>query len=190
MPARVVLILAALALSARPAAAQSAADFAGATPDAVLAQTWSEALYGAEAVARALDDVAADTTGALPETLGEANRGRALAAVASASTSAMLSLSFQFSMALADPAERQSLYAAIGDDTLGLTMLLLGIAETVHPPPDDPTILRTAPVQNEDGSSVDYAQPDAKDWAERAEQIRDAVGRLRGATAALGITAP
>ncbi len=155
----------------------------------MLGQAWSETLYGAEAVAGALDDVAADTAGAAPETAGEANRARALAAVASAAASASVSLSLQFSIALADPPERAGVYAALAEDALGLNMLLLMVAETVNPPPDDPTLM-TAPVQNPDGSLAEDMQPEAEDWSARAAQIREAVGRLRGATAALGITAP
>ena len=183
------LLLAMLALGSRTAAAQTADDFSDATPDAVLAQAWSDALYGAEAVAGALDDVAADTAGAAPEALGEANRGRALATVAAAASSASISLSLQFSIALADPSERASVYAALAEDALGLNNLLLLVAETVDPPPAD-SALMTARAQHPDGSPAGDIQPEVEDWAARAAQIREAVGRLRGATAALGITAP
>lgn len=182
-------LLALLALAARPAAAQTADDSSDVTPDAVLAQAWTETLYGAEAVAFALDDVAADTVGAAPEAAGEAGRGRATAAVAAASTAGMLGVTLQFSIALADPAERPSVSAALAEDGLGLHLLLTAVAETVDPPPDDPTVL-TAPVQNADGSPAEDLQPEAEDWAVRAAQIRAAVGRLRGATAALGLAAP
>lgn len=179
-----------LALAAAPAAnAQTAEDLGAGTPAEVLAQTWTEALGGAEAVARALDDVADDTTGAAPETLGEVNRARGLAAVASASTAAMLIDALLFSVALADPAEQPTVIAALADDALGMQMLLLLVAETVNPPPDDPTLM-TAPMQNPDGSLAEDMEPEAEDWAVRADQIREAVGRLRGATAALGLTAP
>ncbi len=181
-------LLVLLAALAGPSAAQSGEDYADVTPDAVLAQAWSEALYGAEAAAFALDDVAADTTGASPETLGEANRGRALAAVASAASAASISLMLQFSIALAGADERPSVVAALAEDALGLHALLTLVAETAHPPPDDPTLM-TAQAQNPDGSSAENVAEE-EDWAARAAQIRGAVGRLRGATAALGITAP
>lgn len=173
--------------TATPARAQI--DDPDVTPSVALAQAWSESLYGAEAVARALDDVAADTVGASAEAVGEAGRARALAAVASAASATSLALSLQFTIALADPAERPTISAAIGEESLGLHMLLLMIAETVHPPPDDPT-LTTAPARTEDGAADEDMQPEAEDWGGRAAQIREIVGHLRGATAALGLIAP
>lgn len=171
---------------AAPAMAQTD-DYSDITPDAMLAQAWSEALYGAEGVARALDDVAADTAGASAETVGEAGRARALAAVASAASATSVALSMQFSIALADPAERPSILAAIEEDALGLHLLLVVVAENVHPPRPDPTLMS---VQNEDGSPAVDPEFTPETWAERAAVIREVVGRLRGATAALGITAP
>ena len=174
-------LLFALLLS-RTAAAQTAADFADVTPEAILAATWAEALGGADAVAFALDDMAADTTGAPPETVGEAGRARALATVASAGTAATLSVAMQFSLALADPAERPTVYLAVGEDTVALHGLLMLVAETADPPPDDPTLLSAAP----SGS----AGPPAVSWSERAAQVRALAGRLAGSTAALGLTQP
>lgn len=189
MPVRRLLFFLALALACRPAAAQTGEDYSGVTPDGVLGQAWTEALYGAEAVAFALDDVADDTTGAAPETAGAAGRARATAAVASAATAATVVLSMQFSIALAGPADRPSVAAALEEDVVSLHTLLVLVAETVDPPPTDPTLM-TAQVQNADGTPAADVAAEPEDWAVRAAQIRTVVGRLRGATAALGITAP
>ncbi len=174
---RLFLLLA--LLLGRTAAAQPAADFADVTPDAVLSATWAEAFGGAEAVAWALDDIAADTTGAPPETAGDARRARALAAVASAGTAATLSAAMQFSLALAEPAERATVYAALGEDTMALHGLLTLLAETVDPPPDDATLFSAAPTGT-------LGAPDVS-WSERAAQVRTLTGRLIGSVAALGI---
>ena len=187
MSVRRFLLVAGLVLAARAPAAQPGDAYPDVTADAVLAQTWAEALGGAEAVAWALDDVADDTTGAPAAAHGEANRARATAAVASAATAATLVPALQFSIALAGPSERASVVAALSEDALGLHTLMLLVAETVHPPPADPTLL-TARVQTADGTPAEDAEPE--DWAGRAAQIRAVAGRLRGATAALGITAP
>lgn len=189
MTPRRVLLFACLTLACRPSAAQSREDLTDVTADAVLGQAWTEALFGAEAVAAALDDVASDTTGAPPEAVGEAGRARATAAVASAATAATLGLSYQFSLALADAGDRPSVNAALGEDVIGLHTLLTLVAETVDPPPADST-LTTAQVQNADGSPAEDGAPEPEDWAMRAGQIRTAVGRLRGAVAALGLVAP
>ncbi len=189
MHLRRLLLFTGLVLVCRPAAAQTAEDYADVTADGVLGQAWSEALYGAEAVAFALDDVAGDTTGAAPETVGEAGRARATAAVASAASAATLGLTLQFSIALADAGERPTVAAALAEDAVALHMLLALVAETVDPPPADPTVM-AAQVQNADGSPAEDVAAEPEDWAARAAQLRTLAGRLRGAVAALGILSP
>ena len=179
---RLVLLLALLA--AAPVQAQP--DFSDVTPDGVLAATWNEALGGAEAVAWALDDVAADTLGAPAEAVGDANRARATAAVAAAATAATLVPAMQFSIALAGPSEQAAVQAALAEDVLGLHTLLMLVAETVDPPPPDPT-LRTARARSPDGTPAAPGDAAPEDWAARAAQIRTLAARLGGAVAALGL---
>ena len=166
-------------LLAAPVRAQTPEDFGDATPEAVLAMTWTEALGGAEAVAWALDDVAADTAGAPAEAVGDAGRARAPAAVASAASAATLGAALQFSIALADEAERATVHAALGADAVALHTLLMVVAETVDPPPDDPTLVSAAPEGVPDEAAVS--------WGAYAGQIRAVAGRLGGAVAALGL---
>ena len=188
MTVRRILFCACLALACRPGAAQTAADVGAGTPDEVLAQTWAEALGGAEAVAWALGDVASDTTGAPAEALGEAGRARATAAVASAATAATLVPALQFSIALAGPAERASVVAALAEDALAQHTLMLLVAETVRPPPADPALSTAVPL-TPDGSAQGVGSA-PENWRARAVQIRAVAGRLAGAVAALGLGAP
>lgn len=175
-------------LAAGPAAAQTG--LVGVTPDEVLAQTWAEALGGADAVAFALGDVADDTTGAPAGTVGEAGRARALAAVAAGATSATLSAALQFSIALADPAEQATVEAALAEDVVGLHTLLLLVAETVDPPPPDPTLQAADPMDADGGPPPMDAGAGLDSWTAIAAQLRALAGRLDGAVTALGLSAP
>ena len=171
-------------LCAAPATAQgsapSAAELAEITPDAVLASVWAEALGGATATSWALDGAAfEDSTGAAlpePERLTSVRRELMTVVTAAAATSADLATVLQFSLALADPADRAEVYAALGEDTLALQALLVQTAE-------------------ETGDAVrapSWAEFDVSGsrttWSPRSEQIRALVGRLEGATSALGLT--
>ena len=173
------LLLLALLVATAPASAQGApAD--DVTPDAVLGATWAEVLGGATAASWALDEAAAtDAAGAAnTEALDDVRAGLLTAALGSAASAGGLTAALQFSLALADPAERAQVAAALSDDTAALGGLLVLVAE-------EATAAAVAPT---------YADLDASGspamWAERAEQIRALVGRLEGATAALGIAAP
>lgn len=174
-------VLALVALSAMPAVAQtdapSAAELADFTPEAILAQTWTEALGGATATSWALDAaVYEDSTGAaLPEAERLANVRRELmtAVEAGAATSGGLAAALQFSVALADPADRAEVYAALSDDTVVLHQLLVQIAEEAGG-----FILADPDVDVEAARAT---------WRPQAALVRTLVGRLEGATAALGL---
>ncbi|HEX8298917.1 MAG TPA: hypothetical protein VF594_07110 [Rubricoccaceae bacterium] len=165
---RLLLLLALLATV--PARAQEASAQDDVTPESVLASTWAEALGGAEAVAWALEDAAADSTLAGPEEDGDADRALRTAALGAAGTSATLAAAVQFSLALADAPERASVDAALTDDAVALHGLLVWVAETA--------------------SGEDAGEPGAPPaWAERAAQVRALAARLGGAVGALGLSA-
>lgn len=173
-----LLLLLVLVATAAPASAQGApAD--DATPDAVLGATWAEVLGGATAASWALDEAAAtDASATDAQTLDDVRAGLLTAALGSAASAGGLTAALQFSLALAGPAERAQVAAALSDDTFALGGLLVLVAE-------EATAAAVAPT---------YAELDASGapatWTERAGQIRALVGRLEGATAALGIAAP
>ncbi|HEX9952964.1 MAG TPA: hypothetical protein VGB53_14430 [Rubricoccaceae bacterium] len=168
---RLALLLALFA--AAPVRAQDASAFDDATPDAVLAATWAEAMGGAEAVAWALEEavaVLADPEDSVDdeETNTDAARALRTASLAAAGTAATVATAMQFSLALADPPERASVDAALTDDAVALHGLLVEIAETAS------------------GEDSD-ARSDPGAWSARAGQVRALAGRLGGAAAALGI---
>ena len=186
---RLALLLA--LLTAAPVRAQSAEDFSDVTPEAVLAQTWAEALGGAEAVAWALDDVAAppDTSLAPAADASAHRRAAQTAATAAAATAATVGAVLPFSLALADPAERATLYAALGEDALALHGLLVLVAEEPSARPRrHARTLRPARSGRLDAPAGSDAP--AERWDVRAAQIRQLAGRLGGALAALGLTGP
>ena len=169
----------ALLLAALPARAQSAP--ADVTPEAALSYAWSESLGGALAVANALDDVAVlvtDDTADPDDLLGDVRGGLTTAALGSAATAGGLTAALQFSVALADAAQRAQADAALTADVLALGGLLVATAEEAM----DAAFSESLDEIDESGASAQ--------WAPRAAEIRAVVGRLEGATAALGIAAP
>jgi len=184
------LLLFLLLLVSAPALAQtapSAAELDEMNPDAVLAQLWGEAFGSATATTWALGDAdstdwthfEADTLGgdALPYQV-DVRQALMTTATAAASASSHLSAALQFSLALADSSERPEIYAALGEDTLALHLRLVRVAEEAGR-----SILATSPADFDTSSSL-------INWAEEIDQINVLVARLKGATAALGLTAP
>jgi hypothetical protein len=173
-------------LTALPAWAQApppaAAELAAMDPDAVLAGLWAEALGGATAVSWALGGAAyEDSTGAAlpePERLANVRRELMTAVTAASAASAHLSDALQFSLALADTSDRAEVYAALADDTVALHGLLVQTAEEAGDAVRAPS-----------SAALDAGGGRAA-WRPRSAQVRTLVGRLEGATAALGLVAP
>ena len=102
------------------------------------------------------------------------------ASLGAAASSGALTAALRFSLALADPAQRAQVSAALSADTEALGGLLVLVAEEAS---------AAALVPSGDDLADDPDEAPVS-WGTRAEQIRGLVGRLDGATKALGIGRP
>ena len=102
------------------------------------------------------------------------------ASLGAAASSGALTAALRFSLALADAAQRPQISAALTADTEALGGLLVLVAEETS---------AAALVPSGDDFADDAGEAPAS-WGTRADQIRALVGRLDGATKALGIAAP
>ena len=118
--------------------------------------------------------VAEDSDGS--ERLRAVRREITLAAITAAGASAHLSSALQFSLALADTTSRAEIYAALADDTLALHSLLNRTLEDAF------DAVRAPSWADFDASGTRAT------WSPRSAQVRALVGRLEGATSALGLT--
>lgn len=189
LPTPMRLLLTALLLAA-PAAAQelvpssqefprpSADELAALTPEAMLAATWASALGGATSTGwqlEAVEEARADSTLSDDERLFSLHDALASAATQAAAATSDLMAAQRFTLALADPAERADTEAAFGEDATRLYWILGITADVAR----DASLART---------DAEFAASDAPaSWTQTIAQIHALVGRLRQATASLGI---